>query len=282
MTARDRLVLVLVCALAICGAGWFMLVKPERQEAAKLAGEVAAEQTRLSGAQAAVAAAEAARARYATDYATVARLGKAIPADDDVASLVFQLEATADAHHVDFRAVKSSAAGGAAAPPVATPAEQVASANAAGEGTKAQDDPAAGTPATQAAAASAPAGTPVGVAGLPTLPFSFTFDGSYKNMRSFLGALDDLTVVKKGDLVIRGRLLTIDSVSLKESREGFPLVQAEVQATAYLVPPTEGLTAGATPQGPAAATPAAASPAPPASGSSTPAPPTAAVTGGLR
>lgn len=274
MTARDRIVLIVVAVLATCAAGFFLAVKPERDEAATLGDQIAQERTRLETAQASAAAAEQARHRYAADYATVARLGKAIPADDDVASLVYQLEATAEKFDIDFRDVKSSSPGGAAAPAAATPAEQVAQANAddpsgAKDGEGAQD----AAPATQAAAAAVPAGTAIGAAGLPTLPFTFTFDGSFTNMRRFLAALDDLTVARKNGLVIRGRLLTLDGVSIKEGLGGFPDVSAEVKATAYLVPADQGATAGATPAGPAGTTPAP--------GASTPAAPTA-MTGGMR
>lgn len=277
MTNRDRLVVLIVAALAICAGGFFLLVKPQRQEASDLAAKVQQERTRLQTAQAAAATAEQARKRYATDYATVAKLGKAVPADADVASLVYQLEATADRFKVDFRGVTSSGAAAATAPAAAAPATPPAGDPKDPTAPPAKDATAPPAPATQAAAATAPAGTPVGTAGLPTMPFTFKFIGSYDRMRKFLGALDDLTVVRKKGLVIRGRLLTIDGVALKEPPQPrtFPDVVAEVKATAYLVPATEGLTAGATPQAPAGAAPAA-------TGSTTPAPPTAAVTGGLR
>ena len=278
MTVRDRIVVLVVAVLVLCAGGFFALVKPQREEAAKLGDQVAQERTRLQGAQAAAASAEQARRGYRTDYATVARLGKAIPADADVASLVYQLEAGAERFDIDFRGVTSSgqaAQAAAAAPPVA----QAAQAGSDAKGKPADGKTDAGAPASQAAAAAAPAGTPVGTAGLPTMPFTFTFQGSYTSMRRFLGSLDDLTVARKDGLVIRGRLLTVDGVSLKAPEDPlkFPMVRAEIKATAYLVPPTEGLTAGATPQAPG--TPAAA---PAATGPSTPAPPTAAVTGGLR
>ncbi|WP_205697988.1 type II secretion system protein GspM [Conexibacter sp. SYSU D00693] len=302
MTTRDRLVVLVVAVLALAGAGFFFVVKPARDDAAKLADQVTQEQARLQTAQGQVESALQAKRRYKTDYATVARLGKAIPPDDDVASLVYTLEKTADRFGVDFRAVKS-AGGGSASPAATTTTTQSAavaqasgsasgastatgSTSGAGAGSSGSGSTAAGSvPATQAAAASAPAGSTVGTAGLPTLPFTFTFDGSYAAMRKFLGALDDLTVVKRGGIVVRGRLLTIDAVKLGASKDGFPRVEASVEATAYLVPATEGTTAGATAAGPAAtattgtATPASATPtgSTPSSGGSV-APPTAAAT----
>ena len=52
---------------------------------------------------------------------------------------------------------------------------------------------------------------------------------------------------------------------LGASRDGFPKVHADITATAFVVPPDEGLTGGATPAGPASTT-TAASTTPPADG----------------
>jgi hypothetical protein len=56
------------------------------------------------------------------------------------------------------------------------------------------------------------------------------------------------------------------------------MIRAEIGASSYIVPSSEGLTAGATPKGPAGTTAASA----PASGGSTPATTTATVTGVTR
>ena len=40
MTARDRMVLIVVSALVVLAAAWLMLVSPERQKAAKLQSQV--------------------------------------------------------------------------------------------------------------------------------------------------------------------------------------------------------------------------------------------------
>jgi hypothetical protein len=100
-------------------------------------------------------------------------------------------------------------------------------------------------------------------------------------MEDFFSGIQRFATVGSGDkLSVRGRLLTVDAFALSASRVGFPKVKATVNATAYLVPDSEGATAGATPQGPAtAATPAASS-----SGTATPAAPAVAtsITGGAR
>ena len=79
MTARDRTVLLVVGVLAAAGrASGFSWSRRSARRPAELTGKVAAAQTRLSTAQLGAAAAEKARSSYAADYATVARLGKAV------------------------------------------------------------------------------------------------------------------------------------------------------------------------------------------------------------
>jgi hypothetical protein len=245
VTTRDRTVLIVVAFVAILGAFWFVALTPKRKESTDASSALVLAQQRLSAAQANVSGAEAARQRYDDDYATVARLGKAVPVDDDVPSLVYQLERTAHANKIDFRSiamVAGSSSSTTAAPP--TPAAAVASAN----GSTASST----TPAVTTAL---PPGATVGAAGFPTMPFSFDFDGKFFPLQRFLRSLDDLTTVKGKSISVKGRLLTIDGVALKAGPKGFPDVSATVAVTAYLLPSDEGLTAGAT----ATTTPAATS-----------------------
>ena len=72
---------------------------------ASLGDQLTLAEVRLADANARASTAEQARATYARDYATVARLGKAVPVSADVPSLVFQLESAARKAKVDFRAV---------------------------------------------------------------------------------------------------------------------------------------------------------------------------------
>ena len=79
---------------------------------------------------------------------------------------------------------------------------------------------------------------------------------------------------------VTGRLLRAGDASTSQvDTDGFPNLRAQIGASSYLVPETQGLTAAATAPGPAAATPAA-TPAP----AGDPAVPTttATVTGAIR
>ena len=243
MTARDRTVLIVVGLVALLGGFWFLAIGPKRKESSDVAAEVSAAQSRLDTAQASAASAEAARKQYSTDYATVARLGKAVPVDDDMPSLVYQLSHTAKLNHVDFRAIKLTSTGTpAAAAPTGTAA---AVASATGK-TDATATPAAAATVTPAL----PPGAVIGTAGFPTMPFSFNFTGSFFNMQRFLKAINGLTAVQGKNINVKGRLLTVDGVGLKAGPKGFPDVDATVAVTAYLLPSDEGLTNGATPATP--------------------------------
>jgi hypothetical protein len=306
VTSRDRLVALVVGAVVLLAAFWFLGLSPKRKDAQDLGAKISEAQKRLESARQAATAGAAARDRYDIDYATVAKLGKAVPADDDIPSLVYQLDHVSTGTHIDFRSIKLEASAAPAAA-VATPAAQAAAVGqASGSGTTTAapatggsgtsttatsssspaSSPASATPATaaaptQAAAAALPPGSAVGSAGFPTMPFSFVFDGSFFHMEDFFSGVQRFATVGSGDkLSVRGRLLTIDAFALSASRLGFPKVKASINATAYLVPDAEGATAGATPQGPAtAAAPAASTPS-----TGSPAAPAAAtsITGGAR
>lgn len=270
MTARDRTVVTVIAALVLVAASWFLLLAPVRKDAKALDGQITTARSRLTAAQAIVTQGETAKAAYRADYAAVSRLGKAVPADDDVPSLVVQLESAADRSHVDFRSIELGAGGAAAA---AAPAA-VAPVPTGTTGTTAPAAPAGPVPATQAAASTLPPGAVVGAAGFPTMPFDFAFTGSFFKLQDFLARLDRFTQVEGDDITVSGRLLTVDGFSLSATAKGFPSMLASVHATAYLLPSDEGPVAGSASVATASAAPAAAIP-PPSAGappSSAPAP----------
>ena len=244
MTTRDRIALTVVIAAVLVGGFWFLVLGPQRSKATKLGAQLNKEQQRLTAAQSEVTQSRAARAEYPVNYATVARLGKAVPSTDDVPSLVYQLSSTAQTTGVDFRTIKlqNASSGATAAPAPATPAPA--------PGKSAT----AATPAsaTQAATATLPPGAVVGPAGFPTMPFSFTFEGSFFRLSTFFSRLESQIQSSRRGLSVRGRLLTIDGLALTAAGQGFPHMKASVAATAYLLPADQGLTNGATASAPPA------------------------------
>ena len=204
MKARDRLVLSIIGLAGVMAAVWFLALAPKREEAAKVSGQVAAAEKRRDAANAKASQAELAQASYKHDYATVARLGKATPPQADVPSLVYQLESAARRAKVDFRSVS-----------VEKPPDP-ASAN----------EPAAST------------------SGITTLPFSFTFEGSFRKLNKLLSSVDRFSSLRGQKIRISGRLLTLDTVSLSAGRSGFPDVKVLITARAYTAPVPDVLSGG--------------------------------------
>jgi type II secretory pathway pseudopilin PulG len=248
MTARDRMVLVVVCILAAIGAAWFFVVQPKRSEAAKLGTQITTAQGQLDAARAQVAEGQAAQSTFASNYLTLARLGEAVPSDDNVPSLIYQVQSAAAATGVDFRNLTVNPAG-ASAPAATSPT------------------------ATQSATAALPPGAAVGPAGFPVEPFTFTFRGNFFHLSDFLGRLERFVVARNARISVSGRLMSLNAISLGAGPRGFPQITATVSATTYIVPATQGLLNGATAAGPAA--PSASQPVstPPSSSSSVPAAP---------
>lgn len=250
MSAQNRIVVAIVALVAVTAGFWFVLLAPKRADISAADGQIALAESRRDAATASAAQAAQARASYVRDYETVARLGKAVPADDDIASLVYQLESIARADNIDFRSVKLTAAG--SAPVAAAPTATDGDADAGDE--KPGDDAgaAADTPVVAPVVAQPPPGAVVGSAGLLTVPFTLTFDGDYMKLQRLLKAVNGLAKNDKQKIAVQGRLLTVDGFSLAASPSGMPKLKATVSATAYIVPEAETTTAGAT-EGPAGA-----------------------------
>ena len=254
MTRRNSTLLVAVAVVAAIGAYWMLVLSPKRKEAADINQKITMKQTALASAEADVAEFDKARR---DEYLTYARLGKAVPADDDVRSLMVQINSAAGHAGVDFRTIDVGGGGGGAPAP--------------GVG---------GTP--QAGATPPPGATTVGTAGFSTMPFSFGFKGSFFELGKFFNRLDKFVAVRNGGLDVTGRLLLLNSITLTpDTVRGFPILSADVSANSYLLPPTEGLTAGATATGPTGSTAA-----PAASGTPEPSNPatttTATISGAAR
>jgi len=293
VTARDRYVIAVVAVVGLLGVFWFMGLSPRRAEIAKLDDDIAAAQSSVQTAEQEKAQFAQAQTEFPTLYASVGRLGKAVPADEDVPSLLVQLNHAAGKSGVDFRSIelkidKNQTAG-------AAPAAATASASAAGsEGSAAGGQPAAGgesatasaastaAPAAPATAGSAPSPTePGAAAGAPAaaasatatlqpLPFEYKFRGNFFKLEKVLAAISDLVETRNRDVAISGRLISVDGFTLKAGK-------VTVLATSYLLPAGQSLLGGATEGGPAgidATAPQAAS----AGSSSTPATPAATVT----
>lgn len=244
MTTRDRLVLMGLVALGLLAAGWLLVVSPERDKAAQLQSQVSGAKSQLATAQGQLAEAQSDETQYSTAYASIVRLGQAVPADQQVPSLVYELDQASNGKNVEFNSITSTSAG--ASSPSA---------------------PAAGA----AGAATAAAST-----GFTQMPFTFIFEGTFVDLYHLLNQVQGFTVqTASGTVHVSGRLLTIQGANLELPSTGAEELknsknasastsavakQAEkaklkgtITATAYVLPAGQGLTGGATPAGPAGA-----------------------------
>ena len=242
MSSSNRAIVAVVALAVLAAAFWMMLLSPKRDEAKKLSDQVAQLKSSLVQHEAEVAEAEEAREEFPGQYQRLVVLGKAVPGDDDVASLLVQLNRIAGAAGGTFRNIQLTASG---------TGEESAAAPAGGS---------AGEPAspTEVAASLLPLGASVGPAGLAVMPYEVTFDGDFFKIADFINGLDSLVKTSDEKVTVDGRLVTIASFSLEADQEkGFPALQASFVLTTYLTPPDQGVTAGASPSAPPAAMPAA-------------------------
>jgi hypothetical protein len=273
--------MVIVPLVVVLGY-WFLLLAPKREAASEAAKTLETEQVRLSEAQSRASTVRAAKTNFARDYAAVVALGKAIPTSVDMPSLLVQLEQAARGTGIEFDGVTvGERASVAAAAPTGTPPTDPGAATApSGEapqsapgeavaGAQQTADAATTPPPTADAAGSAAAPTDPAAAGtagaapagdaLESVSLEFSFTGSFFELADFFHEMKRFVFVDGDKVRVKGRLMAIDGVQYVTDAENFPSLTATVQATVFLTPKSEGVTAGATPAGPqpaAAAAPA--------------------------
>ena len=242
-----KILIPAVAAVAVVAAFYFLVLSPKRDEAATLDGKIATQQQQIDQSKALLASYTDAKSRYKENYATVARLGKAVPADDDVRSLLVQLNSAAVKSGVTFHALAvGNNGGGAEATPIAP----------------GQLAPAPGT-------------VPVGSAGFKAMPFSFGFEGTFFKLSDFFNRLEDFVSVQNKQLDVTGRLLLVGSINVLPVA-GSKELTATIGAASYLVPPATDVTGA--PAAAASGTAGATTPTTPSTGT-TPTTPTATITG---
>jgi hypothetical protein len=281
LTDRDRKLVLFLVPVVIVVAYWFLLLAPKRDEASKLGDQLATAEAARDTAVANSQNVTTAKADFAADFAEVLRVGKAIPTSVDMPALIVQLDKAAKGTEIGFESIKVGQRTEAQPPPpAAAPAEggePVAAGGAAAESAPGkaaeQANEAAATSGETSAARGADAastgsaapGTPgasgSGTPGLDTVPLDFTFTGDFFELANFFHKLKRFVHVRGDRIVVGGRLMTIDTFTLS-MEDSFPTLTAQMTATVYLSPLSEGATAGATPSGPAPAAPGAPAPAP--------------------
>jgi Tfp pilus assembly protein PilO len=234
MTGRDRIVVIAIAVVAILGAGWVLVVSPERKKADKIATQVTTAQSQLATAQGQLSSARQDQAQYQAAYSSIVSLGKAVPPSEEVPSLIYQLERASNQKSVDFSSIVSGASG---------------------------------STSSASSASATPGSAPTG---FTQLPFTFVFNGSFFDLDHLFQQLDSFTQRSaSGALEVDGRLLTIQSVKLAPATNGglgdasSEALTGTITATAYVLPASQGLTGAASPAGGAAAASGSASPSSP-------------------
>ena len=110
VTRSAKTLIPAILGVVAIAAFYFLVLSPKRDEVAKLETQIATEETAAQQAELLAKQYEAAKDNYKANYAEVARLGKAVPADDDVRSLLVQIDAAAHDSKVDFRSLNVNSA----------------------------------------------------------------------------------------------------------------------------------------------------------------------------
>ncbi len=228
MRERDRLILIVGVVVAVLIVTWMFWVSPERKAAASVEQQVSAAQSTLSTAQSQLATAQANKDKYGSAYAALVSVGKAVPANPDVPSLIYQLDQASNLRDVEFTSISVGGAGGAGST-ASTPAP-------------------ASTSSSSSSSSSSTAAT--------AMPFTFEFDGTFFDLYHLLGRLNSFAVqTKNGSLIVTGRLLTIQSAQLAPSTTSggttsgpsTQILHGTITADAYMLPapaPASGSSGG--------------------------------------
>ncbi len=281
MKASDRTIILGVVVAGLAIAFYLLALGPKRDKASELSSQISDLHASISEAQQQASYGQQARQDFPRYYGRMVVLGKAVPAQSDTASMLVELNSIADHSKMDFRAISlsqaatgtgtssSSAPTSTPATPSSTPTTPSASTTSSSTTASASSGSSTGTaatpsaslvPATEASAANLPIGAVVGSAGLPTLPYSLALQGNFFDVANFIGGLDGLVrpVDDGAQLSPNGRLFTVNGFALKLGGPGSSgKLDATFSVTTY-VTGDQGLTAGASPSGPASpATPQA-------------------------
>ncbi|MDX6588142.1 MAG: hypothetical protein QOI31_2615 [Solirubrobacterales bacterium] len=258
MKSSDRAILIGLIVVGLFGAFWFLALSPKKDEASELGDQIAQLQSDVSAQEQIVASGHEAQAGYEKNFSSLVVLGKAAPAGGDTPSLITQLVDISDEANASFGLLQL---GTAPAEPEPVAAETTTGqTEAEGEAPPTEEEStavvAAPAPATEASASSLPIGAAVGSAGLGRLVYDMSFQGDFFQIADLFRGIDSLVTSKAASVDVTGRLITINGFTMtKEMTEG-PL-KVELSMSSYVLPSSQGLTAGGTSTMPPSSVPAA-------------------------
>lgn len=256
MKSSDRSIFLGLVILGIGAAFWFLALAPKRERAGELEEQVATVSQEVSEQEAVAAAARTAQDQYEPNFSSLVTLGKAAPPSGDQPGLIEQVTSLSKKAGTNFEGLTLGGEGSGAAAPAAptapaptTPAPESSE----GEGDATATPVVAAAP-TEATASSLPLGASVGPAGLGVMPYELTFSGDFFEISDLMESIDALVHSKKAEVGVRGRLLTVNSFAMAPGTEGSDLA-VSLSVTSYVLPESQGLTAGGTTTEPPASVP---------------------------
>jgi Tfp pilus assembly protein PilO len=211
VSARDRKLLMAFVPLAVFALYWLLLLNPALDRRDGLQKPLEQAQVERDTAVATADEMLEAKENYKKDYAELVELSKAIPQSVAVSDLMRELNRAARGMGIEFSNIT-----------MATP------------------DP--------TAAATENAGVSPDTAALDQIPIELTFDGRFFALSDLFRSIQRFVQVADGRLDVHGRLIQIDEFSFDSA--SFPNITAQISATIYAAPASEGPTGGATPVGP--------------------------------
>ncbi len=243
MSRTNQMVIAMLVTAAVAFGFWTLVLAPKREEASKLQVRVDEARSSLAVHEREVEAALEAKSRFAENYREMVVLGKAVPRDDETASLLVQLKAIADRAGVRFQEIELGAEGEGEVPAAAaSPANP--------------EEPA---PPTEVAASLLPLGATVGPAGLGVMPYTVKFTGDFHRIANFIEGLDAFVRSTNAGVDVNGRLITVNGFTLGAMAGGsFPQLEGTFSITTFITPPGESTEAPSATAALETATPAAA------------------------
>jgi Tfp pilus assembly protein PilO len=226
MSSNDRNLLLVIPVIAALVAVWFLFVSPKQDQVKKLDQQVSSIQGQVQSEQQSISEGTQARKQFPGAYQRLVVSGKAVPATDETASLLVQVDRAASASGVSFRSIDAGSGSGAGSSPDASGAVST--------------------------------GT-VDASGLTEIPYTLTFKGTFFQIADFISRIDRLVKPKGDRIVSNGRLTTIDGFTLgPDQPRPLPALAVSVNITTYLSGPAPAAAAGSTPSS-ATATPTSSS-----------------------
>ncbi|MBJ7353680.1 MAG: hypothetical protein JHC98_02550 [Thermoleophilaceae bacterium] len=263
--------MAIVIAVAVLGGYWFLVLGKKRSAIKEAQTAQVTAQADLDAAKAAEQEALSVAKVKPAAYSRLLRLGKAIPADKDFESLLVQVNDISVDSKVSFVSLSAAegaagaagagatgtttcdATGATAAAPTTAPTGATGTTGVSGstaetwvgrDRDKAKNAAAASDGANAATEAQAnavscedsPSLTDIAAtaAGLQSEAYTFTFTGSFYNLKDVYNGLLDMVTVNNGKVKVTGRLLDINSIAMSVST--FPELNATVQMTGYKLP----------------------------------------------